>query len=521
MSETARARSPVAPGEIVGGKYKVERVLGAGGMGVVVAARHVELDQPVALKFILPEAINGTSNVERFMREARATVRLKSEHVARVYDVGRDAKDRPYMVLELLEGTDLAKLNAQRGPLPVADSVEYVIQACEALIEAHGAGIIHRDLKPQNLFVTKRLNGTPLVKVLDFGIAKAVGPTALGQMALTDSATIIGSPLYMAPEQMRAERTIDARTDIWSIGVVLYELLGGELPFTGDTVTAVVIKVVNEPAKALSSLRPGLDENLATIVMRCLEKRPDDRWPNVAQLASALEPFSRSAKQGGLVRPWRSFEDTQDSAVRPPVGAASPVSPDATGPATPVVMGDTLRDAVLDADAAPAKASGTGEKLVSTDVTWGESTTDPPPRPRRSRAFGTGLAAGVVVSLAAAGVAAALLLKTPTPAASSAPGAAATPSAQEPTPSAPEPMPSAVSTPPPPATTELPAETSPAPAVAVSALPAATVHKHVRPARSATPAVAPPLPSTTAHPPDAPPKVTADPVAPNGAPILR
>src|SRR5262249_29779769 len=151
---------------------------------------------------ILPEAISGKDAVERFMREARAVARLKSEHVARVFDVGRDARDNPFMVLELLEGYDLAKLNKERGPFAVADSVEYVLQVCEALVEAPAAGIVHRDLKPQNVFVTRRLNGTPLVKVLDFGIAKAVGAAAVGQMALTDSQAVIGSPLYMAPEHM-------------------------------------------------------------------------------------------------------------------------------------------------------------------------------------------------------------------------------------------------------------------------------------------------------------------------------
>ena len=161
------------------------------------------------------------------------------------------------MVLELLEGMDLAKLTKAKGPLPVADAVEYVLQACEALVEAHAAGIVHRDLKPQNLFVTRRLNGTPLVKVLDFGIAKAFGPGAVGQMALTDSAAIIGSPLYMAPEQMRSARTAEVRSDIWALGVILYELLGGRLPFDGETVTEVCIRVVNERPAPLLELRPG------------------------------------------------------------------------------------------------------------------------------------------------------------------------------------------------------------------------------------------------------------------------
>jgi len=429
MSDSGRVKSPVAPGDIVAGKYRVERVLGSGGMGVVVAARHIDLDQPVALKFILPHALAGKGNVERFMREARAAVRLKSEHIARVYDVGRDGEDRPFMVLELLEGMDLAKLNKQKGPLPVADAVEYVLQACEALVEAHAAGIVHRDLKPQNLFVTRRLNGTPLLKVLDFGIAKAIGPGAAGQMALTDSAAIIGSPLYMAPEQMRSARTAEVRSDIWALGVILYELLGGQLPFEGETVTEVCIRVVNEEPKALLELRPGLDAALVAIVMRCLEKEPEARYHNVSALAAALEPFSRSAKQGGPVRPWRSFEDTQDSGQGNPFAAGGALgdAADATGPSTAVTM-ETLPPVLDGAGAAEpsederraralagsTKASaGSGARrassdraqpLVSTDVTWGESSDGQSPKARPSRSFSTSMVAAIVVSVAVAAV---------------------------------------------------------------------------------------------------------------------
>ena len=437
MSDSGSVKSPVAPGDIVAGKYRIERVLGSGGMGVVVAARHIDLDQPVALKFILPHALAGKGNVERFMREARAAVRLKSEHVARVYDVGRDAEDRPFMVLELLEGMDLAKLSKQKGALPVADAVEYVLQACEALVEAHAAGIVHRDLKPQNLFVTRRLNGTPLLKVLDFGIAKAFGPGAVGQMALTDSAAIIGSPLYMAPEQMRSARTAEVRSDIWALGVILYELLGGQLPFDGETVTEVCIRVVNEDPKPLLVLRPALEEPLVAIVMRCLDKEPEGRYHNVSALAAALEPFSRSALQGGPVRPWRSFEDTQDSGQRNPFakGLASPDAADATGPSTAVTMEtlppiDDLADQPSEDErraralAGSTKASAgsrrtpgdrgersdRGQPLASTDVTWGESSDVAAAKARPSRSFSTGVVAAIVVTVAAAAVVVGLLV---------------------------------------------------------------------------------------------------------------
>jgi eukaryotic-like serine/threonine-protein kinase len=513
MSEKTRARSPVQPGEVIGGKYRVERVLGAGGMGVVVAATHLELGQSVALKFILQEALTGQGAVERFMREARAAVRLKSEHVARVYDVGRDQEDRPYMVLELLEGQDLARVNKTKGPLPVADAVEYVLQACEALVEAHAAGIVHRDLKPQNLFVTRKLNGAPLVKVLDFGIAKAIGPAAVGQMSLTDSQQVIGSPLYMAPEQMRSARTADARTDIWALGVILYELLGGQAPFDGETVTEVCIHVVNDEPKALHALRPGLDQKLVDVVMKCLLKNPDARWQNVAQLAGSLEPFSRSAQQGGPVRPWRSFEDTQDSQERPKLAPAAAMdTADETGPSTAV----TMPSAPPPMDAKPG---------ASTNVAWDRSS-DRGPTVERPRSFAKGLAAGVVVSIAVVAVAAVVLIRASKTSATNAtpasqPAMASSVAAPPPTVAA-EPPPT--SAPAPTTTTatmtpaSLPSASSTAAGVAGRLLRAPRVTKHDSPSAStaATPAAAPSPPTPAATTPK-----PSDPVAPNGAPILR
>ena len=381
--------SPVAPGELVGGKYRVERMIGAGGMGVVLAAVHEELGQSVALKFILQEGLAGKVSVERFMREARAVARLKSEHVAKVFDVGRH-DDRPYMVLELLEGLDLAKANKLQGPLPVADTVEYVLQSCEALIEAHAAGIVHRDLKPQNLFLTKKLNGAPLVKVLDFGIAKAVGPAAANQLVLTDSSAIIGSPLYMAPEQMRSARTADVRSDIWALGVILYELIGGQLPFDGETVTEVCLHVVNDLPVSLLNLRPGLDERLVSIVMRCLEKDPAVRYQNVAQLASALEAHSRSAQHGGPARPWRSFEDTADTGKRDALA-------EATGPAIAVVKREP------DASAAEPLVS---DPRVRTDITWGQGSTNRPSQTSTGTRPGALLVVVAGLALAAVGASA-------------------------------------------------------------------------------------------------------------------
>lgn len=222
MSAPSQTDMPVALGDVLAGKYRVDAVLGVGGMGIVVAATHLQLEQKVALKFLLPAAIQSPEAVERFLREGRAAVRLKSQNVAKVTDVGTLENGAPYMVMEFLHGADLAAVMAERGLLPVAEAVSYVLQACEAIAEAHSLGIVHRDLKPQNLFVTRKVDGRPLIKVLDFGISKSMD-TQSG-LSLTRTSSIMGSPLYMSPEQMRSSKNVDQRSDIWAIGVVLYEI---------------------------------------------------------------------------------------------------------------------------------------------------------------------------------------------------------------------------------------------------------------------------------------------------------
>ena len=489
-------RSPVSSGDIIAGKYRVDRVLGAGGMGVVVAATHTELGQRVALKFVLPHMLGGQS-VERFFREARSTARLTSEHITRVHDVGRLESGAPYIVMELLEGTDLSVLRKRSpAPIPVPDAVEFVLQACEGLVEAHAAGIVHRDLKPQNLFVARKMNGAPLVKILDFGISKATGAAAVGQMNLTDSATVLGSPLYMSPEQMRSARSVDARSDIWALGVILYELLAGKVPFDGETVTELCLKVVIEKESPLADHRPELPPGLTEIVHRCLAKDPNDRYPSVAALADALDPFSRSAEKGAPHRSWRSFSDTAD----------------ASGPSEL----STARDAVValaDSGGSAGPTSLRADDKSSTQSTWGHTQGG---SRRRTRTF-LGAFGGVV----AAGL---LLLAGVRLGGRTAPTIAPTPASQ-PTLAA-APLGQGGPTGP---TTQ--AGSTGVPVVAASALPLAA---------SATAAVAPPPgPPTTARkppPPAAPPAGHPPPPAPsasaprapatasgkvNGAPILH
>lgn len=309
MLDNAQADSSVRPGQILAEKYRVERVLGAGGMGVVVAATHLELDEPVALKFLHPEVAKDPSAFARFAREARASVKIKSEHVARTLDVGRLDDGSPYMVMEYLEGTDLSARLETVGPLPVTDAVDFLVQALDAVSEAHSLGIVHRDLKPSNLFVVRRNDGFEIVKVLDFGISKITG----GTMQMTSTAAVMGSPYYMSPEQMESAARADARSDIWALGVTLFELLCNQVPFSGQTLPEVCLRVVNQPLPAMLELRPSLPPGLAAVVERCVAKHPEDRFQNVAELARALAPFaserarhvvdrvSRVITQGGRV----------------------------------------------------------------------------------------------------------------------------------------------------------------------------------------------------------------------------
>jgi serine/threonine-protein kinase len=281
---------PVALGDVLAGKYRIDRLLGAGGMGVVVAATHLTLHQKVAIKFLLPSSAVLPETTERFLREARAAVRLKSEHVAKVTDVGTLEDGSPYMVMEHLEGATLGQLVREHGPLPIADAVGFVMQACEAVAEAHAAGIIHRDLKPDNLFLTRRVDGQPLVKVLDFGIAKLTGTDAT--LALTRSASVVGSPLYMPPEQLRSARHVDARSDIWALGAVLFELLTGRTPFVAQTFPELCMKVAQDPAPAPSVFRAEIPPELDAAVLRCLQKDAAQRHQNVGDLANVLQPFA-------------------------------------------------------------------------------------------------------------------------------------------------------------------------------------------------------------------------------------
>lgn len=276
---------------IIAGKYRVDGVLGRGSTSVVVRATHLQLHQPVAIKFLRSELRRHHPIAERFVREAQAAVRLRSEHVARVLDVGALEDGTPYMVLEYLDGADLSSFS--RSELTVGSIVDLLLQACEALSEAHALGIVHRDIKPANFFVTRYTDGALLLKLLDFGISKI---RTSGEQ-LTAPHTTMGTPAYMSPEQMRSPRDVDHRSDLWSLGAVLYELLQGAPPFWSDTLSSLVLKVANEP---LPKLTVRLPADLDAIVYRCLEKNPARRFQNAADLACALARFARSKSQAAI-----------------------------------------------------------------------------------------------------------------------------------------------------------------------------------------------------------------------------
>ncbi|CAN5567281.1 hypothetical protein BH11MYX1_BH11MYX1_44110 [soil metagenome] len=347
----------ISVGSVIGGRFRIDQVLGSGGMGVVLAATHLELGHRVAIKLLRDEMAQSPAIVERFLREARAVVGLRTEHVCRVSDVGRLETGAPYIVMEMLEGVDLQR-SVARAPLPLTTAVEYVLQACVALVEAHAAGIIHRDLKPANLFVTRRFDGGPLVKVLDFGIAKAL--TEPGAHLTHQSA--MGSPGYMSPEQIQSARDVDVRTDIWALGVTLYQLLAARLPFPGANPTEIAIAFASDPPAPLE-----LDPVLHAVVWKCLEKQPDRRYSSIGELMLALQPFGgprarnfigQASLLGG---PTGGFAHVAEPVTREPVVSLTQATQGATG----VTTGQSVNVPAMPTRTAPPSPPGKSRWLFT------------------------------------------------------------------------------------------------------------------------------------------------------------
>ena len=284
------SQDPVQVGEIVAGRYRVERLLGRGAMGIVALAIDTKSGQKRAIKLLPQSAQASETAVERFFREARSMSRLTSEHAVRIYEADILPSGAPYMVMEYLEGSDLGDELTRRGALPPHEAADCVLQASEVLADAHALGIVHRDLKPTNLFATTRADGSTCIKVLDFGLAKALFPEE-GNADLTLTNTVLGSPAYMSPEQLRSAKDVDPRTDIWSIGVVLYQLITGRLPFRGRNATELISQILVETPDKPSALRHGLPHALDAVILRCLDKHPSGRFQSMRELGAALQPF--------------------------------------------------------------------------------------------------------------------------------------------------------------------------------------------------------------------------------------
>jgi serine/threonine-protein kinase len=327
----AASAAVVSIGDVLDAKYRVDGVLGVGGMGVVVAAHHLALGQSFAIKFLHPHIARQGEAKARFLREARAAAQLRGEHVVRVTDTGTFdlpvGPGVPFLVMELLDGQSLGTLLRSRRRFTVDESVLYMLQAAEALAEAHRIGIVHRDLKPDNLFLARRADGTPFVKVVDFGISKTRAEEAL---SLTSQNAIMGTPRYMAPEQMRSSKDVDARADVWSLGAILYELLAGAPPFDAPTITELITQVQLAPHVPLAMRAPGLTPDLAAVVEACLVKDPAARLRDVLSLARALRSVCPPEGRVHIERIERLFGQGSDASARassPPPSLAPAVAP--------------------------------------------------------------------------------------------------------------------------------------------------------------------------------------------------
>ncbi len=420
MSTARSVERPLPqPGDVVAGKYRIDSTIGQGGMGVVLGAVDTSLGRSVAIKLLSPAKATREDAIQRFLREARAAASIQSEHVVRVFEVDTTPTTGPFIVMEHLRGADLAHTLAARGALPIDEAVDWVLQSCEALAEAHGRGIVHRDLKPQNLFLTQRPDGSPCVKVLDFGISKAASDD---NQSLTATETVMGTPLYMSPEQVRSLKNVDARSDIWALGSILFELVTCSPIFVAPSATALCAMIAMDPPIPLRAKRPDAPPELEAIILRCLHKDPNGRFRDVAELAAALSPF---ASERG-----RAYVERIASVVRAapaPLASAPPMHAGTTAGTT----GGGL--AAMRISHAPASSGY--PNVPTTQHTWqqtGEA-------PRRSSVLPAllGVGVGLVVLVGIAGAAGYFFYKkrieeTPTAAttasqANASPGAIATP----------------------------------------------------------------------------------------------
>ena len=275
------------------GNYRLEREIGRGGMGVVYLATHVTLERPVALKLLLPELAQQPGVIDRMLQEARCAAQITGQHVVRVIDVGQLDSGQPFIVMEYVEGEDLARVLEREGRPPVAQAVQWLIEACVAIAEAHDKGIVHRDLKPENLLLAREQGSDRHIKVLDFGISKQLHRTGL--RAVTRPNDLMGSPHYMAPEQIRTPLLVDARADLWALGTILIELLTGDAAFPGHTPSEVWACVLEGEPQLPPERLALLPAGLADVLRRAVQREPDARFQSVLDFVTALAPYADEA----------------------------------------------------------------------------------------------------------------------------------------------------------------------------------------------------------------------------------
>jgi eukaryotic-like serine/threonine-protein kinase len=479
-----RDQLPV-PGDVIAGKYRILRPIGEGGMGHVFEATHLRLGQRVAIKVLKPGASQSPEVMSRFDREARAAGRLRGRHAARVIDVDLTTERLPYLVLEYLEGHDLQTELERRGHFPIDEAVDYVLQACVGIAEAHDIGVIHRDLKPSNLFLCDEADRR-IVKILDFGISKILDEAS----RLTSTELTVGTPLYMSPEQVRSARTVDARTDVWALGIILFELLTGRLPWTGSG-PAVAAAIVTDPPPPMCEFRTDIPTELEGIIRKALAKSVDDRFADVRALAAALAPFAGSPTSLGRV--------SLDSARR---AAQSGISLITSARASELGNAPTLLVGPSSDPSAPAGSVRTLASKVETGPAttgWGPKAEDPPAtRAKRSRfAYGAAVLIGVAAVAVAVGLVTLGRNRTKVPVLAEPTATIVVASTGTAPPSAPPPLaqPNAVPVATVPAGSPAASTTTLRPAPAVVAKPARSA-----PAR---PTAAPPPPVVVAPPPSA------------------
>lgn len=393
--EAPATQSLPGVGDVIVGKYRIERAIREGGMGAVFAAHHLLLDQKVAVKILLAEAAKEEVSVSRFLFEAQAAAKLKSDHVALVMDAGTLANGLPFLVMELLDGCDLGELLKLQGPLPHTELVDYMLQALAGIARAHAAEIIHRDLKPGNLYLALLPDGTNLIKVLDFGISKSTSADASGRFKSLTGKQLLGSPAYMSPEQIRNAKTVDPRSDLWSLGVVMYEMLSGVIPFDGDGVGEILAAILDASPVPLHERVRAVPAGLSDVVMSCLKKDRDLRPRDAMALARALAPYGSPRAREAL-----------DKISRAQISVATPIGafrlPEAVGmyggPDVPTLAPKPAPDPVAKLGATGAEADPAAPPVSRSDADWAKERTHP--SARRSRSLRGRLAAAVLLTLA-------------------------------------------------------------------------------------------------------------------------